>query len=118
MIRATCATACAYCSGAHPKFRPVIVDLTRSSAELNSPSKCKNCGPECDCIEPTICIAFLGVISIPLMRRGIGLCSTKSAYVRFRTLSTFVNSVTKWQERQLIDSPANGPGNIPTGVLT
>ncbi len=29
-----------------------------------------------------------------------------------------MNSVTKWQERQLMDCPANGPGSTPIGVVT
>src|SRR5215469_5112219 len=113
-----CAIACWYCSGCQPKFLPVIVPVTRSSGVANSPSKCRNVGPLCDCSDPTICIAFRGVLLIPLICLGIGLWPTKSAYVRLPTPFTSVNSVTKWQDRQLIASPANGPGTHPIGVFT
>src|SRR5580692_922993 len=115
---AICAIACWYWSGAQPKFRPVSVDFARSAGSVNSPSKCRNDGPSCDCIEPTMCMEFLGVAVKPVSILGIGLCAVKSAYVRFPAPGTPCISTTKWHERQLMDCPANGPGRGPFGVCT
>src|SRR5580698_2169814 len=42
----------------------------------------------------------------------------KSEYVLLPAPATPWNSTTKWHDRQLMDSPAKGPGNVPLVVCT